>query len=200
MPGPVNSKTLSRPPATVERRSSSRITSFACTQGRARLPSSQTSTIAGHAISYDLAGSLPRALAAASSVAQAFAVLAATWLYLRGRDDPQRLVVACAAALTGFLAFTRFFSPQYLVWLLPFVALLGPVAWALTAAALVLAHVWFFHYRDVFALGGYVWLVALRDLLVVALFVLVALRLRGRAVKDEDAVLLEDETPVRVPS
>jgi len=154
----------------------------------------------GHAISYDLAGSLPRALAAASSVAQAFAVLAATWLYLRGRDDPQRLVVACAAALTGFLAFTRFFSPQYLVWLLPFVALLGPVAWALTAAALVLAQVWFFHYRDVFALGGYVWLVALRDLLVVALFVLVALRLRGRAVKDEDAVLLEDETPVRVPS
>ena len=79
-------------------------------------------------------------------------------------------------------------------------ALLGPVAWALTAAALVLAQVWFFHYRDVFALGGYVWLVALRDLLVVALFVLVALRLRGRAVKDEDAVLLEDETPVRVPS
>jgi hypothetical protein len=127
-------------------------------------------------------------------------VLVVTWLYLRGRDEPRRLVLACAAAVAGFLAFTRFFSPQYLVWLLPFVALLPPVAWLLTAAALALAQVWFFHYRDVFALGGYVWLVALRDVLVVALFALIAVRLRGRAAEDEDTVLLEDETPVRVPS
>jgi uncharacterized membrane protein len=154
----------------------------------------------GHAISYDLVGSLPHGLAAASSVAQALAVLVVTWLYLRGRDEPPRLVLACAAAIAGFLAFTRFFSPQYLVWLLPFVALLGPPAWLLTAAALVLAQIWFFHYRDVFALGGYVWLVALRDVLIVALFAVIALRLRRRAVEDEDAVLLEDETPVRVTS
>ena len=32
----------------------------------------------------------------------------------------------------------------------------------------MLAQVWFFHYGDVFALGGYVWLVLLRDLLVLA--------------------------------
>jgi uncharacterized membrane protein len=154
----------------------------------------------GHAISYDVTGALPRALAAASSVAQALAVLVVAWLYLRGRDEPRRLMVACAAAIAGFLAFTRFFSPQYLVWLLPFVALLGPAAWLLTTSALVLAQIWFFHYRNVFALGGYVWLVALRDVLVVALFVVVALGLRGRTVEDEDSVLLEDETPVRVPS
>jgi len=153
----------------------------------------------GHAISYDLAGSLPRALAAVSSVAQALTVLAVTWLYLRGRDEPQRLVVAFAAAIAGFLAFTRFFSPQYMVWLLPFVPLLGPAAWLLTALALVLAQIWFFHYRHG-ALGGYFWLVALRDLVVVALFALIALQLRRRTVENEDAVLLEDETPVRVPS
>ena len=155
----------------------------------------------GHAISYDLVGSLPDALAVMSSVAQGLAVLAVAWLYLRGRDDPRRLTVAFAAAIGGFLAFTRFFSPQYLVWLVPFVALLGPAAWALAAVALVLAQLWFFHYRDVFGLGGYVWLVLLRDLVVVALYALVLAGLRRRApVKDQDPVLLEDESPLRVPS
>ncbi len=154
----------------------------------------------GHAISYDLAGPLPRGLAAASSAAQVLAVLAVAWLYLRGRDDLQRLGVSFAAAVAGFLAFTRFFSPQYLVWLIPLVALLGPVAWILTAAALVLAQIWFFHYGDVFSLGGYVWLVLLRDLLVVALFVVALLALHRDTAEDEDSVVLEDEAPVGVPS
>lgn len=154
----------------------------------------------GHAISYDLAGSLPEALAAASSVAQGLAVLLVAWLYLRGRDDPARLAAAFAAAVAGFLAFTRFLSPQYLVWLVPFVVLLGPAAWVLTAAALALAQVWFFHYGDVFALGDYAWLVLARNLLLVALFVVVFLRLRRDAPEHEDSVLLEDETPARVPS
>jgi uncharacterized membrane protein len=154
----------------------------------------------GHAISYDLAGSLPEALGFASSALQVLAVLLVAWLYARGRDDPRRVVVAFAAAVAGFLAFTRFFSPQYLVWLVPFVALLGALEWTLGAAALVLAQVWFFHYSDVFALGGYGWLVLVRDAVIVALFVVAALALRARASKDEDAVLLEDELPVRVSS
>ena len=82
------------------------------------------------------------------------------------------------------------------MWLVPLVVLLWPLEWLLTAAALVLAQLWFFHYRDVFALGGYIWLVALRDVLVVALFVVLC----GRAVEDQDAVLLEDEAPVGIPS
>jgi uncharacterized membrane protein len=154
----------------------------------------------GHAISYDLVGSLPETLAVLSSVAQVLAVISVAALYLRGRNDPRRLALAFAAAVAGFLAFTRFFSPQYLVWLVPFVFLLEPAAWVLTAAALVLAQVWFFHYRDVFALGGYVWLVFVRDLLVLALFALALVRLRRSAAKDEDSVLLEHEPPLRVPS
>jgi uncharacterized membrane protein len=154
----------------------------------------------GHAISYDLAGSLPDALAVLSSVAQALAVLGVTWLYLRGRDNPRRLTAAFGAAIIGFLAFTRFFSPQYLVWVVPFAVLLGPAAWALVASSLVLAQLWFFHYHHG-ALGGYFWLVLLRDLLVVLLFALVLARLRaGTPAKDQDPVLLEDEAPVRVPS
>ena len=150
----------------------------------------------GHAISYDLVGTLPRVLAGVSSFAQALAVLAVLWLYARGRDEPQRLVAAFAAAVAGFLAFTRFFSPQYLVWLVPFIVLLQPLEWLLTASALVLAQVWFFHYADVFALGGYIWLVALRDVLVVVLFA----ALCRRTVEDEHPVLFEDEAPVRVPT
>jgi uncharacterized membrane protein len=150
----------------------------------------------GHAISYDLTGTLPRVLAGVSSVLQVLAVVLVAWLYARGRDKPQSLAIAFAGAVTGFLAFTRFFSPQYMVWLLPLVVLLEPLEWALTAAALVLAQVWFFHYGDVFSLGGHIWLVAVRDLLLVALFAVLC----RRAVEDEHAVLLEDETPVRVPS
>jgi len=155
----------------------------------------------GHAISYDLVGSLPDSLAVLSSVAQGLVVLAVLWLYLRGSDDARRLTIAFAAAIAGFLAFTRFFSPQYLVWLVPFAALLGPAAWSLVALALVLAQLWFFHYRDVFALGGYVWLVLVRDLAVVSLCALLVAGLRRpAAVKDQDPVLLEDEPPLRVPT
>jgi uncharacterized membrane protein len=154
----------------------------------------------GRAISYELEGSLPEVLAAVSSAAQVVAVLLVAWLYLRGRDDPRQLALSFAAAIAGFLAFTRFFSPQYLVWLIPFVVFLGPAAWLVAATALVLAQLWFFHYSDVFALGGYVWLVLVRDLLVVALFAAALSALRGRAAEDEDPVLLKDEAPVRVPS
>jgi heme exporter protein D len=67
--------------------------------------------------------------------------------------------------------------------------------------ALVFAQVWFFHYSDVFALGDYVWLVFVRDVLVFVVFVLAARSLRRRrAVEDEDTVLLENELPLRVPS
>ena len=155
----------------------------------------------GHAISYDLVGSLPETLAVLSSIAQVVAVLGVAWLYARGpSSDPRRLAFAFAAAIAGFLAFTRFFSPQYLVWLIPFVLLLDVPVWVVTAGALALAQVWFFHYSDVFALGGYIWLVLLRDLLVLAVFVLAVLELHRRAAKDEDPVFLEHELPLRVPS
>jgi uncharacterized membrane protein len=152
------------------------------------------------AISYELVGSLPEAVAVLSSVAQIVAVLLVAALYLRARNGSWLLAVSFAAAIAGFLAFTRFFSPQYLVWLVPFVVFLEPVAWVVAGVALVLAQVWFFHYSDVFALGDYIWLVFVRDVLVFVVFVLAARSLRRRAVEDEDTVLLENELPLRVPS
>jgi uncharacterized membrane protein len=148
------------------------------------------------AVGYDLRGSLPRALGIVSSVLQLAAVLAVAWLYARRRDEAARLAVAFAAAVAGFLAFTRVFSPQYLVWLVPLVPLVDSVAaWALLAVALALDQVWFFHYHSVVSVAGRSWFVLARDLLVVALF---GVLLHRDAAKDEHAVLLEDELPLRV--
>jgi hypothetical protein len=98
--------------------------------------------------------------------------------------------------VAGFLAFTRFFSPQYLVWLIPLVPLVESVAaWALLGVALALDQVWFFHYRSLVTLGGRSWFVLARDVLVVAVFVFL---LRKNAVKHEHAVVLEDELPLGV--
>jgi hypothetical protein len=150
-----------------------------------------------HAISYDLAGGLPDALATASSVLQALAVVAVTVLYARGRADARRLGLAFVAAVAGFVAFSRFVSPQYLVWIVPLAVLeFRRGVWALLAAALVLAQLWFFHYPGLSELSDRNWLVLVRDLLLVIVF---ALLLRDAA-KDEDPVLFEDEPPLRIPA
>lgn len=84
--------------------------------------------------------------------------------------------------MAGFLAFAKFISPQYLLWLLPLVPLvLAPfavAASALLAAAMVLGQLWFFHYRELFSVDDVAWLVVARDVLLVALYgvLLAALR------------------------
>src|SRR6478672_4511196 len=66
-------------------------------------------------------------------------------------------------------------SPPYLEWLLPLVVIAGSgLAIGLTAASLVLAQAWFFHYHALFRIAWPVWLLVVRDLLVVATFVALA--------------------------
>jgi hypothetical protein len=131
------------------------------------------------ALSRDLAGSLPDAAAFATGLAQALAVLLVAWLYARSSGGDERFIAATAATVACFLAFSRFLSPQYLVWLVPLVPLVAPpfsvAASGLLAIALVLAQLWFHHYREVFALEGIVWLVVARDLLLLALAAVLAL-------------------------
>ncbi len=101
-------------------------------------------------------------------------------LYARARDGRARLPLAFAAAVAGFLAFTKVFSPQYLEWLVPLVVLAGgSVAIGLTAASLLLAQAWFFHYHALFAEGWPVWLLLVRDLLVVATYGVLTAALAG---------------------
>jgi Glycosyltransferase family 87 len=122
------------------------------------------------ALSRDLSGALPDALAVGSSLLQVAAILLVAWVFVRGPANGERLVVASAATLAGFLAFSRFISPQYLVWLLPLVPIAGLAAAAVLGAAMLAGRLWFFHYRDVFALDEIVWLVVVRDVLLVALY------------------------------
>ena len=134
------------------------------------------------AVTRDLAGSLPDALATVTSLLQVAAVLVVWLLHLREPKSPERLVLASTAAVAAFLAFNRFVSPQYLVWLIPLVLLLpgrtGLVATGLVAASLVLAQIWFFHYSRVFELERITWLVVARDAALLALYVLLLLRLK----------------------
>jgi hypothetical protein len=126
------------------------------------------------AVSRDLAGTLPDALAAASSGLVVVGVLLVLWLAARGGTDGERLVAATAASVAAVLACAKFISPQYLVWLVPLVPLVAPpfgLAASLTlGAAMVLGQLWFFHYRELFAVEGIVWLVVARDVLLVALY------------------------------
>ncbi len=134
----------------------------------------RTTGVAGR----NLSGSLPDAVAATTLVLEAAAVAAVWVLYARAREARAQLPVAFAAAVAGFLAFTKVFSPQYLVWLVPLVVLVGGVAGivatALTAVSLVLAQVWFFHYHALFRIAWPSWLLLARNLLVIVLFAVLA--------------------------
>jgi Glycosyltransferase family 87 len=68
----------------------------------------ETSGVAGR----NLSGALPDGVATATLVLEALAVVAVWLLYARARDLRGRLPLAFAAAVAGFLAFTKVFSPQ----------------------------------------------------------------------------------------
>jgi uncharacterized membrane protein len=126
----------------------------------------------------NLSGGTADAFATGLLVLEALSVVTVWWLYARSRDLRAQLPLAFAAAVAGFLAFTKVFSPQYLVWLLPLVlAGGGAVATALLAVVLVLAQVWFFHYHALFRLGWPVWLLFARDLARGALYGVLAAEL-----------------------
>jgi uncharacterized membrane protein len=133
--------------------------------------------------SRDAVGTLPDALGIVSSLAVVAAVLYVAWVYLLGRRDR---VLACAAAVTAFVAFSKVLSPQYVVWLLPLVPAAGFVASGMLVIALaltraewnrfVLPHGSVQHWGDVLS-----WWIFARDLVLVALFALLTLRLRTGA-------------------
>jgi len=131
----------------------------------------ETTGVAGR----NLAGGTADAGAAVLLVLEALAVVTVWILYARVGELRARLPLAFAAAVAGFLAFTKVFSPQYLVWLLPLVvAGGGALAIALAAVATILAQLWFFHYAALFGLGWPVWLLLVRDLTMVALYLVLA--------------------------
>jgi hypothetical protein len=132
-------------------------------------------------VSRDVSASGAHAVAIAAAAAAAAAALLVWLVFPRGRADLERLVTAFAAAATGFLAFGKVFSPQYAEWLIPLVPLVASVeSGTLLLAALVLAQTWYFHYPRLWAIGWPVWPLLVRNLLLVALYALLANRLKTR--------------------
>ena len=131
--------------------------------------------------SQNLAGNAPDVFAVGLSVLQ-LAALIATWiLFARGPATRERLLLASAAAVVAFVALGKVLSPQFLIWLIPVVPLVygrrGLTASVLLAGALVVTQLWFpYRYWDLALHFGALesWLVLLRDLLLLALFVVLA--------------------------
>jgi hypothetical protein len=137
--------------------------------------------------SQNLAGSAPDALAALLTVLQAIAVIGVWVWFARGPADRDRLTRAFAACVCAFIAFGKVLSPQFLIWLVPLVVLVGGrrglAAGATLALALVLTQLWFpFRYWPlVLHFAAFPsWVVLLRDLGLVALFAVLLLPRRPR--------------------
>jgi uncharacterized membrane protein len=132
--------------------------------------------------SRDVVGPLATAVGIVTTLVLIAAVLAVVWLYLTRRRSR---VLAAAAAVTAFVAFSKVFSPQYMDWLVPLVPGAGIVASGLLLAALVLTRTVWNH----FVTGGLTvdewgrrlaWWVLARDLVVVAIYGLLVARLMRR--------------------
>jgi uncharacterized membrane protein len=134
--------------------------------------------------SIDVTGGLADAVGVVTSVVLVLLVALVVWTYVRGPDDDGRLVTAFAAVVAAVVTFAKVLSPQYLTWLVPLVPLAGVVESALLAVALVLTHLeWnrfvephgtIQHWGEVLS-----WWILLRDLVLVALFAALVLRLRA---------------------
>jgi hypothetical protein len=135
--------------------------------------------------SQNLTGGAADALSIGSTLLQAAALLAIWIWYARGRATNERLLGASAAAVCAFVAFGKVLSPQFLIWLVPLVPLVwgrrGLAASGVLAAALVLTQLWFPSRYWRLALdfdAAASWLVLARDLVLVALLILLATSVR----------------------
>jgi hypothetical protein len=128
--------------------------------------------------SRDLAGTTADAVGFLSSVVEVATCLLVGLWYARGPLSPQRLLLACAAALAAFVALGKVLSPQYVVWLIPAVSLVDGVVglWALglLAAAVLATQLLFYDSDGVAQLTSVSWLVLARNLVLVGLVVLLA--------------------------
>ena len=137
--------------------------------------------------SQNLVGSGAHAVEIATTVAEVLALLAVWLLFARGEPSRERLVAYAAAAVAALLAFSKVFSPQFMIWLVPLVPLVrgrrGLAAGALFLGAMILTQLWFPYRYWNLALDFDVrasWLVLARDLVLVALFAVLAWPVRRR--------------------
>jgi hypothetical protein len=133
--------------------------------------------VAGDPGSLDLGGRLPEVLAGLTSVVAAAAIV---WIWLRCRRalaSDAVFVTAVAAAGIAFLALAKVISPQFLIWLLPLVPLLagrvGVAATGMLVASMALTQLELRGWEGLHVDGWAVWVLLARNVLLVALLVVV---------------------------
>jgi len=150
--------------------------------------------VAKSAGSDNLVGSGPHLAGTLSSVLTLLAPLAVYALYARSEGTREELATASVAAVTAYVAFSKVFSPQYLVWLIPLVPLVGGRR-GLRASALLFVIVGMTQIWSPYRYGDYhkmhtawlIWLAFARDLLVLVLLAVLAWP-SGRNANELDSV------------
>jgi len=132
--------------------------------------------------SHGLAGSGPKILSDLFGLAMIAVIVAIYVRYVRGTHTAEELVAACAAVVVAYVVFSKVFSPQYLVWLVVLVPLVGGrrglVASSLLLAILVATQLWEpYRYAEYFRMSSsyLISLAFVRNLLVLALLGVLAL-------------------------
>jgi hypothetical protein len=94
--------------------------------------------------SQNLGGTAANVVGALQTVAQVVVLLAIWIVFARRTRSREELAQACAAAVVAFVALGKVVSPQFMIWLIPFVPLVRKRAAAvLFVLALVLTQAWF---------------------------------------------------------
>jgi uncharacterized membrane protein len=138
--------------------------------------------VVGTPYSLNVAGRAATAMGVLFTLVLGAQLLAIYAAYAAGPDEPRRLVRAAVAAVVAYVVFNRVLSPQYLVWLFPLVPLLdgmtGIGATALLAGAGALTMTWFpGRFWHLVHVGPVTWFALARNLVLVAMFLVVALPL-----------------------
>jgi uncharacterized membrane protein len=143
--------------------------------------------------SWNLPGTVPDAIAALQTALQILAWLLVVVVFARGPRDREQLLVGSAAAVAAWVLFGKVLSPQYLLWLLPLVAVVigrkpAKLAFPLTlVAALGLTQaVYPGRYDELVRLDSLpIWLLVARNALLVVLAAALVARLYREGVTQE---------------
>jgi uncharacterized membrane protein len=142
--------------------------------------------------SFELTGGLPALVGAVQTILLVLCVGGAWLLFRRSSRDSDTFLLAAAAVITGVVAFDKVLSPQYLVWLVPVMALISGMGVARLAlplfglASVLTASYFPSRFYDLRHLGDSAWIVLARNVVLIVLtFVLLDALRRRSANADE---------------
>ena len=149
--------------------------------------------IPGKPGSLDLSGTLPNVIGVLTLLVFLAALAAVILAYWQAEEGQETLVIGVAASVTSFVAFSKVISPQFLVWLVPLVPLvarrIGLMASGLLFAVLVATQIEVVYEHPLRAFEWPVWVLLARNVMLIALFLMLLGALRARRATGPAAAL-----------